>query len=324
MKKTTTIYVAVLVLSVVFGSLSVLRTDAISGGVVLRNEIHAIQRSLTDLEQFILVSLENTETLDATQVAFLQRAIRSIAAVLSPALTEAETVSEQEEVADQPTVKEISVQQSSDERKVPVQETFVRQLDERKVPAQETFVQQPVTEKKVFVQKQQDVSDARAGDTLLADAIARAVHSEVNSVRRTHGLSLVTNHSAITSVTLRHSIDMQNNDYFAHINLQGQKPLGRFGGMGRLSRVTGCYSLYSENLALLTTGDYFKSFVAGEYQLDADLVAERIVQMWMESTQGHRENMLMDTHRLSGIGVSVRPDQRGVGYRVYVTQNFCS
>ena len=180
-----------------------------------------------------------------------------------------------------------------------------------------TLVEKPT------VQEVQVVTETLAGDGFMAQEIARAVHKEVNAVRYAHGVRSVTDHDAITSVALQHSIDMQQNAYFAHINLRGEKPLGRFGGMDTLISRTGCRSLYSENLALLTTGDDYRVFVSGGWQLDPERIATKVVQMWMASEQGHRENMLMVTHRLSGIGVSVAVDQQ-YGYRLYVTQNFCS
>lgn len=217
----------------------------------------------------------------------------------------------------------------TDTETVSAQET-VQQSDAQESTVEESTVEDPSVAVETVAPVQQPVAptpqiavETRAGDNPLAHAVARAVHRKVNAVRYAHGVSAVSDHDAITSVTLRHSVDMQNNAYFAHINLQGQKPLARFGGMVKLTNVTGCRSLYSENLAMLTTGDYYVALVDGVWQLDAGLVADKIVQMWMESTQGHRENMLMDSHRLSGIGVSVRAEPQS-GYKIYVTQNFCS
>lgn len=230
-------------------------------------------------------------------------------AVLSFGLADTDAFSEQD-VLDQSTPEQDVSQEV-------VQETSVQIPSVASEITSTLVVEQPV------VQETHIAKETLAGDGFMAQEIAHAVHREVNAVRYAHSAFSVVDHSAITSVALQHSIDMQHNAYFAHINLQGEKPLSRFGGMDTLINLTGCRSLYSENLALLTTGDDYRVFVSGEWHLDPDRIAKKVVQMWMASEQGHRENMLMVTHRLSGIGVSVSVDQQ-YGYRIYVTQNFCS
>ena len=182
---------------------------------------------------------------------------------------------------------------------------------------QEPVVQKPAIQKPVAVK-------TFVSSVTVAEKIATSVHREVNRIRGVYGISPVVEHSAIARVALQHSADMRRNTYFSHVDLAGQKPLDRFGGLEQLTALTGCQSLYSENLAKLITGSDYRVFVAGEWRLDTDRIAERVVQMWMESTQGHRENMLMYTHRLSGIGVSVSAIDEQYGYTLYVTQNFCS
>ncbi len=283
MKLTTKIYTVVLLLSIIAGILFALKTDAdIAVRTTLQTEIHAIQRSVADLERFISVSAEMHD------IESFKHMMRSVALLLSFEPTEAETEdASAEEVVQNPPI------------------TTETAASVQNLTTQESQVDLVETEKS------------------MAWEIAQAVHREVNAVRDAHGAPLVVDHVAITSVTLRHSIDMQNNAYFAHINPRGQKPLARFGGMEQLTNRTGCRALYSENLAMLTTGDNYRAFIAGEWRLDPEQIAEKVVRMWMASTQGHRENMLMLTHRLSGIGVAVGVDQ-GPGYTIYVTQNFCS
>ena len=299
MKSTTTkIYVVVLLLSITIGALFVLKTDAdVAVGTTLQSEIHAIQRSFADLEGFISASTEDSEVHD---VLSLWHIVRSAVLLLS-----SDSVAETPIVAD----KEVAQEPASQDLSVPAEiraETIAASVQKPSVQESHADTVRPAVPKRSVAQE-----------------IAQAVHQEVNVVRGTYNAPFVTDHGAITSVALGHSIDMQNNNYFAHINLLGEKPLARFGGMSQLSIRTGCRSLYSENLAMLTTGDNYRVFIDGVWQLDSEMIAKKVVRMWMASTQGHRENMLMKTHRLSGIGVAVTTDQR-YGYRIYVTQNFCS
>lgn len=241
-----------------------------------------------------------------SEIHAIQRYILALKEIISQSVEESDTILIRQ-IVQIPFVSTLSLQDLS-----------VSELVAQKPVVSEPVAQKPrVAVASVVVQEPANREDA------LAQEIARAVHKEVNAVRYTYGTASVTDNRAIASVALGHSIDMQKNNYFAHVDLQGRKPLARFGGMQKLSTVTGCHTLYSENLALLTTGAYYQTFVDGVWQLDSHAVAERVVQMWMESTQGHRENMLMTTHRLSGIGVAVSVDQV-YGYKIYVTQNFCS
>jgi len=116
----------------------------------------------------------------------------------------------------------------------------------------------------------------------------------VNEERVSRGLNAVTVHPLLTKAAGDYACTMISDGYFGHYHpVTGQGPGERAAAVGYAYRAVG------ENLA------------AGQR------TAAQVVQDWMNSTQGHRENILnpMWVH----IGVAVR---RGGSYGIYWVQEF--
>ena len=116
----------------------------------------------------------------------------------------------------------------------------------------------------------------------------------VNIQRANNGLSKLTLDTALSDVARAHSIDMANNNYFAHENLSGQTPFDRLKAAGIK------YSYAGENIA------------AGQ------TTPEAVVNAWMNSS-GHRANILNANFKKLGVGY-----YNGGAKRHYWTQVFTS
>ncbi|HEY0828821.1 MAG TPA: CAP-associated domain-containing protein, partial [Bacilli bacterium] len=112
-----------------------------------------------------------------------------------------------------------------------------------------------------------------------------------NSLRVRFGLKPFIWNDAIANTARKHSQDMMNRNYFAHLNLDGDSPFDRMTADGIK------YSKAAENI-----------FAGARSAIYAH-------EGWMNS-EGHRHNILSDIQRL-GVGVAF-----GGSYKVYVTQNF--
>lgn len=134
-----------------------------------------------------------------------------------------------------------------------------------------------------------------------SEEVEARIHDRINTIRTEHDLSQLDHDDTIASIGRTHSHDMAEREYFSHTNPEGEGPDDRFGGL----YPSQCRAV-GENLAYVGT--------AGA--TDADEIAERIVNGWMNS-EGHRENVLTARWDSQGIGVYIA-DQR-----VYATQNFC-
>lgn len=138
-------------------------------------------------------------------------------------------------------------------------------------------------------------------DSIASDEIEARIHERVNQIRADHGLPSVEHDDEVASIARTHSHDMGERGYFSHVNPEGEGPHDRFGDrFPRECRGVG------ENLAVVGTAS----------TTDADDIAEKIVEGWMDS-EGHRENILTEKWDSQGIGVYLA-DQRA-----FATQNFC-
>jgi uncharacterized protein YkwD len=137
-------------------------------------------------------------------------------------------------------------------------------------------------------------------ETVTSDGIEERVHERDNAIRADRGLSEV-GHDEIASIARTHSHDMGEREYFSHVSPKGKTPADRFGDLHPAE----CRAV-GENLALVGT--------AGAK--DADEIAERIVEGWMDS-EDHRENILTARWDDQGIGIYIVDD------RAYATQKFC-
>jgi uncharacterized protein YkwD len=150
------------------------------------------------------------------------------------------------------------------------------------------------------------------------------VHELTNEQRQQAGLTPVGYDPALADIARAHSQDMNDRDFFDHVNPDGKDPAERGN-----DRDYSCYRDYghyytigiSENLFMsdvfnsLTT--YYNIPASYDWMTEKE-IAQASVQGWMESP-GHRENLLTPTHSVEGIGVSWNP----VTHKIYITQNFC-
>ena len=137
--------------------------------------------------------------------------------------------------------------------------------------------------------------------------IARDIHELVNEERVSRGIDPLVWNSQIAEIALLHSQDMARNNYYEHVNLQGQDPTSRGIEEGYYcEKIIGAYiySGLSENLMWMD--GYARNAIAKES-----------IEGWLLSTEGHKENML-DTRKLySGVGVAMADNGE-----IYVTHNF--
>lgn len=141
------------------------------------------------------------------------------------------------------------------------------------------------------------------------------IHNLVNEQRTQAGLHDLTFDSKLSDIARAHSLDMVQNNFFAHDNLKGQDPTAR----AKVADYS-CYKDYgsyytngiAENIAMTPTGDVIG---CGGVSSDED-IAKCTVDGWMNSP-GHRQNILTPTYDREGIGVA------SSGNEFYITQDFC-
>ncbi len=124
-----------------------------------------------------------------------------------------------------------------------------------------------------------------------------AILDRINAVRAEHGLGALAFDGRLQAASIGHSEEMYRMNYFGH-----------------RSPVAG-HAEFTQRIAAAGVGDFG---VAGENLAmgpDARDVADRFVQMWMDSP-AHRANVLQASYRFTGIGVY------GDQERVYATQLF--
>ncbi|PPA69870.1 CAP-associated domain-containing protein [Jeotgalibacillus proteolyticus] len=113
-----------------------------------------------------------------------------------------------------------------------------------------------------------------------------------NAARVEHGQSVLTWDEQVRETARKHSLDMAENSYFDHTNLNGQSPFDRMKEDGVSYRVAG------ENLAY----GQFSSIYAHE---------------GLMNSLGHRENILKPEFGYLGVGVAFNDDSQP-----YFTENF--
>ena len=123
----------------------------------------------------------------------------------------------------------------------------------------------------------------------------------VNQERAANGCGAVTMDERLRLAAQNHSQDMGLNDYFSHTGLNGSSPWDRILAQGY------SYSQAGENIAVGYSSP------------------ESVVNAWMNSTQGHRENILDCNFVHIGMGYFYLANDTGnVNYNHYWTQVFAS
>ncbi|WP_224722069.1 CAP domain-containing protein [Paenibacillus vietnamensis] len=129
----------------------------------------------------------------------------------------------------------------------------------------------------------------------LQTAFEQQVFDLANAERKVRGIALLQWDKLAASAARGHSTDMKTNDFFAHVNPDGQSPFDRMKDKGVN------YQRAAENIAAGYANAIFAHYG------------------WMNSKTGHREALLDPKLKRLGTGVAF-----GGSYQVYYTQNFYS
>jgi uncharacterized protein YkwD len=146
--------------------------------------------------------------------------------------------------------------------------------------------------------------------------VEQAILKYTNMERKSRELNELRWDANLAEVARDHSLDMVNNNFFSHDNLQGEDPTARalrhnynvhkeLGG--------GWYSDgIAENIGKIPTGNVEGM---GYIYSDADSIGKAQVESWMQSS-GHRQNILDQQYVRLGVGVAYD------GTYYVATQNF--
>jgi len=130
-----------------------------------------------------------------------------------------------------------------------------------------------------------------------------AIHEETNRVRESRGLETVAYDPQIAYASRKYSQTLAASDEVRHnIGGSSSKRMEEFGIY--------CTDT-SENLYMSDITE------TGMESISDDMMATFATTYWLDSDEGHRENLLSDEWAYEGIGVYVTADAR-----VYVTQTF--
>ncbi len=138
------------------------------------------------------------------------------------------------------------------------------------------------------------------------------VHRLINLEREKYGLKTLEYDKELASVAKLHSIDMANDEYFAHETPEGLSPTDRASEADYVCRYQIGNIIYSgigENLHMVKGSSV--SFMS-----TPESIAELAVSGWMDSP-GHKKNILTSNFSKEGIGVSIST------FTIHVTQDFC-
>lgn len=127
---------------------------------------------------------------------------------------------------------------------------------------------------------------------LLREGFEYQLFDLTNATRVKHGLSVLDWNDTVKETARKHSLDMAENHYFDHQNLQGQSPFDR------MMEDDVVFTTAGENLAY----GQFSSIFAHE---------------GLMNSMGHRENILRSEYEFLGVGVAFNTDNQP-----YYTQNF--
>lgn len=132
---------------------------------------------------------------------------------------------------------------------------------------------------------------------LNADQIEAEIHQIINAQRIGYGVKPLGYDTMVALVAKKHSQDMVDRNFIAHVNPDGKDPHQRLKENGLR-----CTGGGGENIYYVTNDD--------------TNIAQKTVDRWL-SSPGHRENILDQYFKTEGIGVVIS------GNRILITQNFC-
>ncbi len=115
-----------------------------------------------------------------------------------------------------------------------------------------------------------------------------------NASRKNHGLPILIWDDHVRETAREHSLDMAENHYFSHTNLQGQSPFDR---------------MKEDNIRFMTAGE---NLAYGQF-------SSIFAHEGLMNSLGHRENILLENYKYLGVGVAFNNESEP-----YYTENFYS
>ena len=157
-----------------------------------------------------------------------------------------------------------------------------------------------------------------AGDD--SEVIEKQVHDLINQERSQYGLKSLAWDEKLASIARAHSQDMADRDYFSHYSPEGKDYEYRYNQNNfnckiKISESTTETLTGTETTSKYGTGGENISYLEGIH--GEGKIASEAVDSWMNSKEGHKENILTKYYKNEGIGVAVS------GNKVYITQDFC-
>lgn len=154
----------------------------------------------------------------------------------------------------------------------------------------------------------------------------KTLHQEINKVRHEHKLKPLQEDAELDKVALGHSRDMAAQDFFNHVNPEGENPSDRARKIGYNTRkqmtpdeflegIGENIFMMSQSAGSSTLYDKHEKLVQRSWHNGEQLV-KAAVESWMASP-GHRANILNGNYSHSGLGLAI-----GKNHYVYFTQNF--
>jgi len=123
----------------------------------------------------------------------------------------------------------------------------------------------------------------------------------INKERKNRGLAPLTSNSSLRSAARGHSQDMACNDHFSHTGTDGSILPARLSAAGY------SYSWAAENIAASSSQGFSPAAV---------------VNNWMSSSSGHKENILNSKAKHIGVGFRYADDGNPGDYDAYYTADF--
>lgn len=141
-------------------------------------------------------------------------------------------------------------------------------------------------------------------------SVALLIHNLVNEERERRGIAALAWSEDLSAIAAAHSSDMAKKGYFDHVNLAGEDHRDRYEANG-----INCIKVFPDR----TYDNGSENLMMGEgvSSWSDSRLAKYAVDAWLDSKEGHRENMLAPEWEEEGIGVALADDA------FYVTQNFC-
>lgn len=131
-----------------------------------------------------------------------------------------------------------------------------------------------------------------------------AIHERTNEAREQRGIATVAFDTQIAYISRKYSQTMALNNEYGH-GIAGKSLVERLWGYG-----SDCSSAGENIFFGKIKEENIKSY-------SPEISSESIITNWLNSDEGHRENLLNDEWEYEGVGVYVTADAK-----VYVTQTF--